>query len=123
MGENAAENPWVPVSGAQLKKQKKMYQVHLRKAESAGKKAEEKAAKEAADAEARDKNLAEAKKVVLEEDKSLPAAQKCKIRDAKPFRDQRIKVDGWIHRLRRQENDQNNLPKKYYLFRNVFFDH
>ena len=89
-----------------------MYQVHLRKAESAGKKAEEKAAKEAADAEARDKNLAEAKKVVLEEDKSLPAAQKCKIRDAKPFRDQRIKVDGWIHRLRRQENDQNNHPQK-----------
>merc|ERR1712130_648611 len=24
-GENAAENPWVPISGAQLKKQKKMF--------------------------------------------------------------------------------------------------
>jgi len=101
-GENAAENPWVPISGAQLKKQKKMFQIHAKKQESAAKKADERAAKEKQDAEQREKNLADAKKIVIAHDDSLPPAAKVKICAAKPFRGKRIKVFGWCHRIRRQ---------------------
>jgi len=69
-----------------------MYKAHVRKVESSAKKEEEKAAKEAADAASREKNLADAKSVIITEDANLPTASQTKIRDAKPFRDQRIKV-------------------------------
>ena len=38
----------------------------------------------------------------IEEDKSLPEAKKIKINQGGDFRNQRIKVCGWVHRLRRQ---------------------
>nr|XP_022330665.1 asparagine--tRNA ligase, cytoplasmic-like [Crassostrea virginica] len=60
------------------------------------------AAKEAEDAERREKNLEEAKKIVIEEDKSLPAPKQIKIRDSVEMRDVRVKIYGWVHRLRRQ---------------------
>ncbi|XP_022330665.2 asparagine--tRNA ligase, cytoplasmic-like [Crassostrea virginica] len=60
------------------------------------------AAREAEDAERREKNLEEAKKIVIEEDKSLPAPKQIKIRDSVEMRDVRVKIYGWVHRLRRQ---------------------
>lgn len=66
------------------------------------KKTNEKAKKEAEDAEKRAKNLEEAKKVVIIEDSSLPPAQLAKISKLEPLRGQRVKVFGWVHRLRRQ---------------------
>lgn len=101
-GEDAAAKPWVPISDSQLKKQRKTYQIQLRKLESGAKKEQEKVEKEAADAASREKNLADAKQIVITENQDLPAAILTKIRDAKPLRDQRIKVHGWVHRLRRQ---------------------
>ncbi|XP_062583544.1 asparagine--tRNA ligase, cytoplasmic-like [Saccostrea cucullata] len=59
-------------------------------------------AREAEDAERREKNLEEAKKIVIELDKSLPAPQQIKIRHAVQTRDVRVKIFGWVHRLRRQ---------------------
>lgn len=60
-------------------------------------------AKEAEARAARDAQLEEAKKIVLTEDSSLPAAAKIKIRDSVASRGKRIKVSGWVHRLRVQK--------------------
>ncbi|XP_073979115.1 asparagine--tRNA ligase isoform X1 [Rhodnius prolixus] len=46
--------------------------------------------------------LEEAKKIIIEEDKSLTAAELIKISQAKQKRDTRVKLYGWVHRLRRQ---------------------
>lgn len=54
------------------------------------------------DSQRREKNLEEAKAVVITEDKSLPAAKQVKIRDTEANRGQRVKIYGWVHRLRRQ---------------------
>merc|ERR1712002_204613 len=37
-----------------------------------------------------------------EEDKTLPAPTKIKIRDGEGHRDQRVKIQGWVHRIRQQ---------------------
>jgi asparaginyl-tRNA synthetase len=59
--------------------------------------------KETQDAELRAKNLEEAKKVLIEEDKALPEAVRIKISKAptEEFINKRVKVFGWVHRLRR----------------------
>jgi len=100
VGEGA--EPWVPIAKAQLKKQTKMFQAEKRKRESASKQAGEKEAKEKADSESRAKNIEEAKKVKLVEDETLPKAKMIKIRDGRQYREQRVKINGWVHRLRRQ---------------------
>ncbi|MGH0146512.1 UNVERIFIED_CONTAM: hypothetical protein FKN15_034024 [Acipenser sinensis] len=58
--------------------------------------------KEAEDAIRREKNLEEAKKIVIKNDPSLPEPETLKIRSLEEFRDRRVKVFGWVHRLRRQ---------------------
>ncbi|CAH1797939.1 unnamed protein product [Owenia fusiformis] len=80
---------------AQIKKLTKIFQREQHKAADRLK-------KEAEDAERRDKNLEEAKKIVIEEDTSLPAATQIKLRDSKENRDKRVKIFGWVHRCRRQ---------------------
>ncbi|KAI0237348.1 Asparagine--tRNA ligase, cytoplasmic [Lamellibrachia satsuma] len=80
---------------SQLKKIVKIFQRDMRKLEESTK-------KETEDAERREKNLQEAKKIVVEEDKSLPAPLTIKLRDAETRRDVRVKIFGWVHRLRRQ---------------------
>ncbi|KAI0657743.1 asparaginyl-tRNA synthetase [Cubamyces menziesii] len=71
------------------------------------KKAEELAEREAKEkAEARErkeKRLEESKKIVLQEDPSLPAAIKSKIGNLTPLRSKRIRTSGWVHRLRDQK--------------------
>lgn len=86
---------WEEVSQAQRKKVGKLF------AREQAKKSEREK-KEAEDAARREKNLEEAKKTKIEEDPSLPAAKKIKIREATENRDVRVKIDGWVHRLRRQ---------------------
>lgn len=83
------------VAKSQLKKMTKLWQQEVRKAS-------EKAKKEAEAMEAQAKRAEEAKKVKIEEDKSLPAAQKIHISEGAQSRGQRVKVYGWVHRLRRQ---------------------
>jgi len=80
---------------------KKIQKIWVREVHKSADKAKKDAGKEA-DAEQRLKNLEEAKKIKIEEDKSLPAAKLIKIHHAKDHRDARIKVFGWVHRLRRQ---------------------
>lgn len=48
-------------------------------------------------------NLEEAKSIVIEQDRTLPTAKVIKLRDAFASRGQRIMVNGWVHRLRKQK--------------------
>jgi len=84
-----------PVAKSQLKKMTKLWQQDVKKAAA-------KAKKEAEDAAATAKRAEEARKVVIEEDKSLPEAKRIKISEGEGFREQRVKIFGWVHRLRRQ---------------------
>ncbi|KAJ8028991.1 Asparagine--tRNA ligase, cytoplasmic [Holothuria leucospilota] len=96
MGDSKTEGEkWEEVSQAQRKKVAKIF------AREQAKKAEREK-KEAEDAERREKNLEEAKKVKITEDASLPKAKTIKIRETKDHRGQRIRIQGWVHRLRRQ---------------------
>ncbi|KAH6885471.1 asparaginyl-tRNA synthetase [Coprinopsis sp. MPI-PUGE-AT-0042] len=54
--------------------------------------------------EKREKLLEESKKIVLEEDSSLPKAKKSKIAHLEKHRGQRVRVFGWVHRLRQQKD-------------------
>ncbi|ESP00346.1 hypothetical protein LOTGIDRAFT_200884 [Lottia gigantea] len=83
------------VSKSQVKKIQKIW-------ERENYKAAEKAQKEAEDLERRLKNLEEAKSVVVEIDPSLPQPKQIKIRETIPNRNIRVKIFGWVHRLRRQ---------------------
>ncbi|XP_011506137.1 PREDICTED: asparagine--tRNA ligase, cytoplasmic isoform X2 [Ceratosolen solmsi marchali] len=54
------------------------------------------------DEEKRVKNLEESKSIIIEEDKNLPAAILIKINKIQNYKEQRIRIFGWVHRLRRQ---------------------
>jgi asparaginyl-tRNA synthetase len=84
-----------PVAKSQLKKVQKIWHREQHKKADA----EEATQK---DAERREKNLDEAKKIVIKNDLSLPDPVKIKLRDAVKTRDKRVKIFGWVHRLRRQ---------------------
>jgi len=83
------------VAKSQLKKMTKLWAQEVRKAA-------EKEKRDAEAAEATRKRAEEAKKIVISEDKSLSPAVKIKINQGKDHREKRIKVFGWVHRLRRQ---------------------
>ncbi|KAH7883255.1 asparaginyl-tRNA synthetase [Phlebopus sp. FC_14] len=53
--------------------------------------------------EKREKRLEESRKVVLVEDPSLPKSVKSKIVNLEKLRDQRVRVSGWVHRRRDQQ--------------------
>ncbi|KAL1454386.1 hypothetical protein WDU94_010653, partial [Cyamophila willieti] len=93
--EEGADSKYQPVAKAQLKKVTKLWKQDVAKSESKAKKEEE-------DAEKRIKNMEEAKKIVLKEDPSLPPAERIRIKDGEKYRDKRVKIFGWVHRLRRQ---------------------
>ncbi|CAL8318100.1 unnamed protein product [Lota lota] len=86
---------WAVISKTQMKNAKKAWNRDQTKMASKDK-------KEAEDIDRREKNLEEAKKIVMEEDNSLPAPTTAKIHHLEPLRGQRVKVFGWVHRLRRQ---------------------
>lgn len=98
--EGQTEGDWQPASASAKKKAGKVLQNHrnkLVKQEEARKRDEvEGAARRAAEA----KRLEEAKAIVLEEPKE--DATKIKIRQAVEQRGKRVRVFGWVHRLRQQ---------------------
>ncbi|KAJ7456489.1 asparaginyl-tRNA synthetase [Mycena latifolia] len=67
------------------------------------KKAEELERAENEEREKREKVLEQSRKIVLVEDESLPKASKSKIVHLEPLRSQRVRVFGWVHRLRVQK--------------------
>ncbi|KAF2343904.1 OB-fold nucleic acid binding domain AA-tRNA synthetase-type, partial [Trinorchestia longiramus] len=78
-----------------MKKVTKLWKDDLKKQEVRRRKEEEAAKQRAAVVE-------EAAKVIISEDSSLPPATLVKIKDGEAHRGERIKVKGWVHRLRRQ---------------------
>ncbi|XP_046429841.1 asparagine--tRNA ligase, cytoplasmic [Neodiprion fabricii] len=84
-----------PAAKSQLKKITKIWMREQYKTADQQKKLVE-------DEENRSRNLDEAKLVIIVEDSSLPVAKLVKIKDATASRDQRVKICGWVHRLRRQ---------------------
>eukprot|EP00033_Pygsuia_biforma_P000518 GCRY01000608.1.p1 GENE.GCRY01000608.1~~GCRY01000608.1.p1 ORF type:complete len:515 (-),score=138.08 GCRY01000608.1:159-1703(-) len=78
-----------------LKKLKKQQELEKKKAAKAA------AAAEKAEAEQKAR-LEAAKTITIKEDESLPVASLIKIRDVKEYVNKRVKVQGWIHRLRTQ---------------------
>ncbi|CAK1541501.1 unnamed protein product [Leptosia nina] len=65
-------------------------------------KAADKAKAEEEGNEKRQQNLEEAKKIVIKQDPNLPEAVSVKIYQTQDHRGKRVKVSGWVHRLRRQ---------------------
>ncbi|THV06175.1 asparaginyl-tRNA synthetase [Dendrothele bispora CBS 962.96] len=68
------------------------------------KKQEEQAEREAEEKAKREKILEASKKIVLAEDASLPKATKAKIGQLTELRSKRVRVFGWVHRLRQQKD-------------------
>nr|QBH73667.1 aspartyl-tRNA synthetase [Brunneria borealis] len=84
-----------PVAKSQLKKIQKIWvREHYKKADKAAQKED--------DVVKRAKNMEEAKKIKITEDPSLPKAKLIKINQGKEHRNVRVKINGWVHRLRRQ---------------------
>ncbi|KZV61943.1 asparaginyl-tRNA synthetase [Peniophora sp. CONT] len=96
------DGAWEEPSQSALKKAKK----GADGLEKKRKKAEELAARDAEakakEGEKREKLIEESKKTVLTEDASLPKATKSKINQLASLRDQRVRVNGWAHRIRDQ---------------------
>lgn len=65
--------------------------------------AEEKEAKEREAKEKAERRLQESKKIILTEDSSLPQPVKAKIVKLESLRGQRVRVSGWVHRRRDQQ--------------------
>lgn len=82
-----------PIAKSQLKKLQKVWAAQERKNA-------DKSSREANDAAKREQNLEEARRVQLVKP-TVPAAD-IKIKDAAGARDQRVAINGWVHRLRRQ---------------------
>lgn len=93
-GKEEAER-YEKLAKAQLKKVTKLYAQEKKKSEDRDK-------KEAEKAQQREKNLEEAKKIKIKEDETLPQAKRIRIKESVANRNERVKVFGWIHRLRRQ---------------------
>lgn len=90
-----SEQKYELVSKSQLKKAQKIWVREQHKNEEMQKKLLE-------DEEKRIKNLEEAKAIVIKEDNTLESAQIIKIRNGIEYRGRRVKLFGWVHRLRRQ---------------------
>lgn len=90
------ENDYVEISASALKKARKgcdgLKKKAIKQKEQAAKQQEQAAAAAA-------KQMANMH-ITIEEDKSLPAALKCKIDQSYTHVGERVKVSGWIHRLR-----------------------
>lgn len=83
------------VAKSQLKKQVKIWQREQYK------KADQEVAT-AKDLERREQNLDDAKQIKIENDSSLPEPLQIKLRNTMKTRNTRVKIFGWVHRIRRQ---------------------
>ncbi|ORX68046.1 asparaginyl-tRNA synthetase [Linderina pennispora] len=103
--KKAGSDEYAEITASALKKAKKTHDLNIKKAkkqaEQAAKESEQAAAKQAEE----QRKLDESKKIVLTEDASLPAAKQIKIRDGAANRNTRVKVFGWVNRLRVQGKD------------------
>lgn len=93
--DETADGRYVVAAKSQIKKIQKIWIRDAHKNTGRLRKDEEEQRK-------REQNLDEAKKVQIVEDATLPAAKLIKIFNGTEHRGVRVKINGWIHRLRRQ---------------------
>lgn len=93
--DEKAPGPFELAAKSQLKKIQKLWARDNHKNADKSKKEEE-------DAKKREQNLEEAKKIIVKEDSSLPTAKRIKIFEGTACRNERVRIYGWVHRLRRQ---------------------
>lgn len=93
------DGKWVDIAPTAIKKARKSFEIALKKA---AKQLENAARRDAAEA-AKITAVQVTNSVILKEDSSLPVAKSIKLRDSVTSRGQRVKVNGWIHRLRNQK--------------------
>ncbi|KAH7637067.1 asparagine-trna ligase [Dermatophagoides farinae] len=86
---------WTLVSQSQIKKIKKIWIRDQYKNKDKNEKKE-------CDDQERQKRLEESKGIHIEQDTSLPVAERIKIKAVKSMQDKRVQIYGWVHRLRRQ---------------------
>ncbi|KAJ8326978.1 hypothetical protein BDV3_000110 [Batrachochytrium dendrobatidis] len=94
-----------PTAKAAIKKAMKLHEANVKKLQKAAERAVTDAAEALKNAAAEAAKLEEARKIVLEEDRLLPAAKKIHIRQSTTHREARVKISGWVHRLRVQGKD------------------
>ncbi|PSN45261.1 Asparagine--tRNA ligase, partial [Blattella germanica] len=95
---HAGKEPFPKYEPAAKSQLKKIQKIWVRESY----KGADKAKREIEDATKRSKNLEEAKNIHIKEDLSLPKAKRIRIIDGKENRNIRVKINGWVHRLRRQ---------------------
>ncbi|XP_041767237.1 asparagine--tRNA ligase, cytoplasmic [Anopheles merus] len=93
--DEKAESPYEVAAKSQLKKIQKIWARDNMKGDKQKREEEEKAKN-------REQNLEEAKKITIQEDPSWPAAKSIKITHGADNRGVRVRIYGWVHRLRRQ---------------------
>ncbi|KAJ9101825.1 hypothetical protein QFC21_003164 [Naganishia friedmannii] len=93
---------WQPISGSARKRARKLLDAHWKKVKRAeeGRATAEQEAKEAGERE--QSRREEAVRIILVEDATQPRAARVKIGHLKLHRGSRVRVFGWIHRLRVQ---------------------
>ncbi|KAJ1926537.1 asparagine--tRNA ligase [Tieghemiomyces parasiticus] len=96
---------FAPISGAAFKKAAKRHAEQQKKLMKQAAQKDAEAARAAEKAKAEERRLEDAKRIVLKQDPALPAAQKIKLHQAVASRDRRVRVSGWVHRLRTQGKD------------------
>ena len=96
----AGEDEYVEITASAMKKAVKGAELLAKKRARA--EADTKAKAAAAEEDAR--KLEAAKAIVLTQDSTLPVAKKIKIRKATESRGTRVKISGWVHRLRQQKD-------------------
>ncbi|WFD32629.1 asparagine--tRNA ligase [Malassezia sp. CBS 17886] len=100
VAEDAGAGAYEPASASAAKKAKKLYDVALKKQ----KKADAHAAQADARAAQEQKKLDESRKVTIAPPAGAPAARKIKIAQGVAHRNERVRVCGWVHRLRVQKD-------------------
>ncbi|CAJ0885503.1 4695_t:CDS:2, partial [Entrophospora sp. SA101] len=94
---------------AALKKAKKRVEDLAKKAKKQEEQKKSDKEKSKVQLEEEQRKLEEAKKIVLEQDPNLPTPVKIKICESIENRKKRVKVSGWVHRLRTQGKDMKFL--------------
>lgn len=93
--DEKSEAKYETAAKSQLKKIQKLWAQDNRKNADKAKKEEE-------DAKKRGQNLDDAKKIIIKQDPSWAEAKRIKISEGKENRAIRVRIYGWVHRLRRQ---------------------
>ncbi|CAG8529950.1 4346_t:CDS:2 [Diversispora eburnea] len=103
--KKSSTDGYTDISGAALKKAKKRVEELSKKAKKAEQQKKSEKEKEMQFLEDEKKKIEDAKLIVLEQNPTLQQATKIKIREAVANRGRRVKVSGWVHRLRTQGKD------------------